>query len=606
MKHATRAQTRARTAAIARNDHNNLMRLAGWLMLASIVALLLMFSWRAEASDHVPLNKLAEDPSYSFLQEPLPQAHSFSANYLSGRFAQRQQDWSAAETYMSEAARRANDPAMLQRAFLLAVGAGRYDEAADMAAQIKTNDSAADVAHIFLASKALADGHAEAALAELKLLPDEGFGDFTKPLLTAWAQAAAGQYDAAQKTLTTTAQVKGAEGTFAFHRGMIAELAGDKQAAADAYVISMREGLSLHSALVIANFFDRAHAPEISAKIYKGVDKLFVSQPTLGAKPLVSAAPIIATPADGAALAIFDIASLLYERRAYDSAQIYASVAQLLSPQLAFAHLMLGDIAAINRHYDQSLVQYGAISLQSPLYWLSRLRAAEVHEAAGELPEAAEILNALADEPRTKMASLVALGDIYRRQKDFLNARAAYDRALAANPAPATKGPLLFARGMVLQNLGDAEGADRDLTAALAIDPDNATLLNYIGYTWLDRGTKTKEAFAMLTRAVKLAPDDGYVLDSYGWALYRQGDYAAAAGWLEKAVAAVPGDATILEHLGDTYWRQGRATEAQFQWKRASDLTQDAALRQQLEAKLQHGLAPGPERAQLMRADAKI
>lgn len=578
----------------------------GLFMLAALAMVVLITTTARAADAQDALGQLPSQPGYAFLDQALPVSHTLAGNYLAGRYAQRRQDWSAAETYIGEVARRDGaNAAMTHRAFLLALGAGRYQQAEKLVVGIDNADPVADVAHIFQAAMALRENEPVAALGHLESLPAEGFSDFTRPLLVAWTLAANGKFDAAQAALAT-ADSKGVEGIIAFHRGLIAEMAADDTTAAAAYVTSMREGLSLHGALVIAHYFDRNGAHVISEKIYEGVDRLFAGVPTLRTHGDNIYAKQNLTAADGAAFAIFDIASMLYERRAYDSAQIYASLAQLLSPNMPYARLMLGDIAALGGHYDDALAHYQAIAETSPLFWLSRLRVAEVYQADGDIIAATNVLEKLAEQPQTQLPSLVALGDIHRRQLDFAKARDAYDRALATSPADEVRAPILFSRGMSLTRLGDWPAAEKDLTAALAIDPNNADILNFLGYSMIDRQQNTDAAFEYIRRAVALEPQDGYILDSYGWALFRRQDFSGAIDWLEKAVAAVPGDATILDHLGDAYWQVGRYTEAQYQWRRARDLTGDAALRGAVDAKLLNGLnVPAP--SQMVRHDdAKI
>lgn len=605
------SHARAATAQRGVRQTPAFTRLSSLLMLLTLLAVLCLSaaarSDDAQTSGQLPLEQLARDPSFSFLDQPLPVSPTLSGNYLAGRFAQQHQDWPAAHTYIGEVALRDNNnAAMLQRAFLLSLGAGRFAQAERLARSIGTQDPVADVAHIFLAAAALKKGEADVALTELGRLPDDGFGDFTKPLLSAWALAAKGDFTAALARIDAADKV-GAEATFAFHRGMIADLAGEDQMAADSYLASMREGLSLHSALVIAAFFDRHGASQVSAKIYQGIDKLFESASTLGVTPENARNLPRPSATDGAALAVFDIASMLYDRRAHDSAQIYASLTHMLSPKMSYASLMLGDIAALAGQYGAALERYAEIGAASPLYWLSRLRTAEVYEARGDLDRAAAVLSALAQEPRTRLPSLAALGDIYRRQNELPKAYKAYDAAVAAAPDKAVvKGSLLFSRAMMLSRMGQWAGAEKDLQAALELQPDNPTLLNFIGYSWMERGKNVDMAFDYIRRALALKPDDGYILDSYGWALHRRGDTGAAIGWLEKAAATVPGDATILDHLGDAYWFAGRVTEAQFQWQRARDLAEDHAFRNGVDAKLRDGLTLAPQPAIADRRDAKI
>ena len=125
---------------------------------------------------------------------------------------------------------------------------------------------------------------------------------------------------------------------------------------------------------------------------------------------------------------------------------------------------------------------------------------------------------------------------------------------------------------------------------ALALSPAEPTLLNYLGYTWVDQNRNIPEALAMLEKARSLKPTDGYIADSVGWAYYKLGRYADAAKALQTAVELVPGDPTINDHLGDAYWRTGRKLEAQFQWNHALAFGPADADKAVIEKKLKDGL----------------
>ena len=301
--------------------------------------------------------------------------------------------------------------------------------------------------------------------------------------------------------------------------------------------------------------------------------------------------PNITTAADGAAYALFDIASLLYERRAFDSAQIYGQLVQMLMPQSPYVLMMLGDIAALNENYPQAIAYYHKIPQTAALHWLSQMRVAEVYQSNGHNDRAINLLTDLSQQPQTRIQALITLGDIHRRAENFAQAVEVYDQALTGiDVLTEDHWPIIYARGMSLERANNWDRAEKDLLMALEFQPDNPMILNYIGYSWADKGVHLDKALDYIHRAVTLRPDDGYILDSYGWALYKTGDFEGAIEWLEKAVALVPGDATILDHLGDAYWQVGRRSEAQFQWKRAMMNTKDAAFKTSIDEKLTKGI----------------
>lgn len=534
---------------------------------------------------------------FTLEQTPPPLGATMAGNYLAGRFAQRQDDWQAAQSYMSAVmAYDAQDPLLRQRAFLLAVGARQYDQAKKMALQMRTQkDAGRDLADIYLACAALKDGDYATALSLAQALPQDGFGAYTKPIMSAWAQAGLGRTQDALKTLRQAAKSDD-DSVYSMHEGLIAEYAGDDAKAASRYKATMAGGLTLHSALTIASFFTRTGAADVSSKIFEGLSGLYPFNPFESATG--AAAPAqksVATPAAGAAFALYDLASMLYERRAYDSAQIYASMALLMAPSDPFTRMMMGDIEAAGGRYAYSVKDYDAVPATSRLYWLSRLRTAEVYEAGGAPDRAAALLKELAVEPAVRVQALVSLGDMYRRHDRNAEAVAAYDAVLkGVFPVTVKYWPVVYARGMAFERMNDWPQAEKDLLQALALQPNNPMILNFLGYSWADKGVHLTKALDYLRRAVAQRPDDGYILDSYGWAQYRAGKYADAVAWLEKAVTYIPDDSTILDHLGDAYWQAGRARDARYKWTRARELSKDASFRQTVERKLIDGIDAPP------------
>ena len=197
---------------------------------------------------------------------------------------------------------------------------------------------------------------------------------------------------------------------------------------------------------------------------------------------------------------------------------------------------------------------------------------------------AREALNAAPDDPQAVygLAGLLTAQERYQEALELLN-----------GPALNTEDQnwqVRFTRGAVYESLGRFEEAEAELWAALQDQPDNAEVLNYLGYMWVDSGQRVHQGAEMIARAVAAEPDSGHIQDSLGWAQYRQGQYEAAVETLELAVSLEPGDPTINDHLGDAYWRVGRRREAGFQWSRALSLDPEPDLRAQVQAKLDSGL----------------
>ncbi|MHA1134841.1 MAG: tetratricopeptide repeat protein, partial [Alphaproteobacteria bacterium] len=128
---------------------------------------------------------------------------------------------------------------------------------------------------------------------------------------------------------------------------------------------------------------------------------------------------------------------------------------------------------------------------------------------------------------------------------------------------------LYYSRGVSNERLKNWPAAEADFEQALELAPDESLILNYLGYSWVDQGLNLEQAMDYIRKAVKLKPDDGYYVDSLGWAYYRLGNMPEAVEKLERAVELRPDDPIINDHLGDAYWRVGRTFEAKYQWEQS-------------------------------------
>ena len=147
-------------------------------------------------------------------------------------------------------------------------------------------------------------------------------------------------------------------------------------------------------------------------------------------------------------------------------------------------------------------------------------------------------------------------------------------------------------RGISYERAKRWELAEADFLKALELRPNHPDVLNYLGYTWVDRGKNLEEALEMIEQAVALSPRNGYIVDSLGWAIYKLGRIDEAVDVLEDAVNLLPADPEINDHLGDVYWVAGREREAMFQWRIAIDVDEDGAVTERATPKLLHGLDP--------------
>ena len=191
----------------------------------------------------------------------------------------------------------------------------------------------------------------------------------------------------------------------------------------------------------------------------------------------------------------------------------------------------------------------------------------------GKTDEAIQRLQAMAAARPHDVDALSALAGLQRSAKKYVEAAATYDKAIAAVGIPQRDNwTLFYFRGICFERSKQWPKAEADFKKALELYPDQPLVLNYLGYSWVDQGINLEEAFKMLRRAVELRPNDGYIVDSLGWAHYKLGQYAEATQTLERAISLKPADPVLNDHLGDAYWQVDRRIEARFQWNHARDM----------------------------------
>src|SRR5262249_10930356 len=170
---------------------------------------------------------------------------------------------------------------------------------------------------------------------------------------------------------------------------------------------------------------------------------------------------------------------------------------------------------------------------------------------------------------RERWDALLLLGNLHRAEKQYPRAVEAYDRAVARIPKLEERHwNLLYVRGIANERAKNWPRAEADFQKALELKPNEPYVLNYLAYTWVDRGEHLEEAKRMLDEAVRQKPDDGAIVDSVGWAYFRLGQMDRALEYLEKAIELAPEDPSINDHLGDVYWRGGRRAQARVPWGR--------------------------------------
>lgn len=527
-------------------------------------------------------------------RKPLPALSSGFGQYLAGRQAQMEQNGAAAATFYRGAL--LHDPGnveLARRAWYYMLIAGRNDDAIALATATLPHDRANTLAPLLVATGAARDKKWQEALETLAPLKVQGLNSFVLPLMRAWILAGSGQTDQALDALAPMRKQHQLVPLHNFHAGLILDTA-DRNAEAGHWYAQILEdpSVSLRATQVIADYLRRNGKTEAALALFERYRRENRTSVLVDAaltefhatkendRPVQSAA-------DGLAEALYGTASSVAQEKAWDAALVFSRMALIAKPDFAYAKLMIGDIFYEQRHWNEAVRILDTIAQTSPLFWPAQLKMAEALEQDNRKDDARNSLHNLAETYPDSPDPLMLLGDLERRQNNWPAAIQAYQNALnRSEKAGIPTWPAHYSLGMTLERNNQWDGAERHLLLALEQQPDHPMILNYLGYSWIDRGVHLERGQVMIEQAVALRPDDGFIIDSLGWARYLRGDYREAVICLERAAELEPADPTINDHLGDAYWKVGRYREAIFQWKRALSLEPEDSLAQSIKKKL--------------------
>ena len=266
-------------------------------------------------------------------------------------------------------------------------------------------------------------------------------------------------------------------------------------------------------------------------------------------------------------------------------------------PDLHLAHLILAQTFADGPAFDRASYHLDQIDKSSPYFVQAVMLRMQITQQTQTANAAFAVMDAalnhlLEDTPAADLAQDQAV--LYRYAGSLARRAELYPLAIDYFELALTFGPetnfIYRNLGISYEQLDQTQKAEQAFLKALALNPDDATTLNYIGYWWADENRRLDEALTFIKRAVELRPSSGYFADSLGWVYFRLGRYDEAVNWLEKAIQLAPVDPLISDHLGDAYWQVGRRLEAQYKWRQALDMGIDDEFAEQIEKKIANGL----------------
>jgi tetratricopeptide (TPR) repeat protein len=532
-----------------------------------------------------------------------PSGLTAAGSYLAARHAGLERDALAAAAYYRSALKR--DPKngeLLDRAFLSLLVGGNVDEAVQFAERVVKADANDRVARLVLGVNDLKRKHYANARRDLAKSVRGPITDLTATLLTAWGEFGAND---AKKAIAAIDKLQGPDwyGIFKdLHAGMILDAAGQEAEAGKRLETAYKVDTSAPRVVEAwGSWVSRNRSPQEALAVFQKLDEGLPRHPMIVAsiaklKKGEKLPPLVSNAASGGAEALYGLGASLGRRGGEDLGLVYLQLALYLVPDHPLALLSLADLYEALKKPELAIKAYERIPASSPLHRNAAIQMATDLDTLDRTAESEQKLQELVQENPDDLEAVLALGGVLRAHKKFAECADVYSKGidLLGGKPEKSNWVIYYFRGMCFERSHQWPKAEADLEKALELSPDQPQVMNYLGYSWVDQGTNLEEGMAMIKKAVQQKPDDGYIVDSLGWAYYKLGQYDEAVKQLERAIELKPQDPTINDHLGDAYWQVGRRLEAHFQWAHARDLKPEPEDLPKIEAKLKDGL-PEPE-----------
>ena len=527
---------------------------------------------------------------------------SVAGSYVAGQQAMKDLRTDEAARLFNDAA-QANwdDPIMIERAFVALAADGQIGKATTTARRMLELDPANQLAELVLAGEALKERRYGAATRRLQTVGEDTLSGITAGILRAWALVGEGKAGEAEALMNRLGG-SGLGDFLVFHRALMAEASGDMELAlslaqrafdTEPYVARIAEVY----ARMLANsgdfdaardVLDQYEAQGMSHAVIRNVREAVDA----GRRPGVFTTSVQV----GAAEMFHGLGVALARDGSMDLGLVFLRLGVYLDPGSDVVALALGQLLDSAGQHEMANGIYDAVPAKSPLKPTAVVRIAQNLDAVGERVEAIRRLRNIVATRPDDLDAVSALGDLLRYDEQYVEAAEAYGKAieLVGGDSP-SDWRFYYVRGIAYERAKQWPDAEADFLRALELNPDQPQVLNYLGYSWIDMDMHLEEALEMIETAVEAQPQDGYIIDSLGWAFYKLDRLDEAVETLERAVMLLPSDPEINDHLGDAYWKVGRRLEARFQWNIARSVDTIGTVTERVLPKLEEGLTPENE-----------
>jgi tetratricopeptide (TPR) repeat protein len=504
--------------------------------------------------------------------------------YLAGRHALFNHQYDvAAENYLQAIKQDPKNIELMQFSLSVFITAGRFEDAINVNEKLKELDAQNEVSNILDFFNDTKNTSYEDALSSIELLSNTGIMNLIKPFFRAWIDAAEGNSDEIDALSVTFEEGDNFNFFNFFQTALIYEYLGDLEKAEGFYARGLNErgllnlraveayakilktnGKTNDAIMLLEEYIDQAPANEKLKATLNSVqnDESFPS--------------FVSSLDEGFAEIFYTVSTILMQDNVKGIATNFLQYAMFFKPEFPLVHFLQAQIFESDEYYRGAQNEFNKIKSDSPLYFQSKLQRAWLYDEMDRSDETIAALLDLEREYPDNREVLNSIAEFYRMHERYTEAIPAYSKVIDNIEKETARDWLIYyTRGIVFDQEKRWDEAEQDLKKALEIKPEQPMVLNYLAYSWVDRGLNYVEAKKMLERAVEQRPNDGYIVDSLGWALYKMGDYEEAVPILECAAQLETQDWAINDHLGDAYWRVGRKNEARFQWRHALSLSPD-------------------------------
>ena len=292
---------------------------------------------------------------------------------------------------------------------------------------------------------------------------------------------------------------------------------------------------------------------------------------------------------------LFLVSNLYSSQNEFDKSNFYLNLSNYLNPKFVFNLSLVSENLYLNENYEKSkkiLKKFD--KSQDFYYWYKIKKEAQIISKTRNKKEALNYITLQFDKIKNPNIKFVFdIANFYKNSNEFDKAIKYYSRIInSLDDDNKVKADLLYRRGASFERLKDYKKADKDLKHSLKINPDDAYVLNYLAYSWLERNFKINEAIEMLEKAYSKKSNDPYIIDSIGWAYYLIDDLDKAENFLNRAVQLMPDDPIVNDHYGDILWKLDRKIQARYFWKTVLNM-KDAE--QKLKDSIKNKLLDGPK-----------